>query len=143
VNLSDYPAWAQPLIVWGSILAVLGLLVGFISKWVWPFLKKLVELVDVLDKLPQFMITTAATLAYQEQKIDEIHHELNYNNETSVKDATHRIEKGVKGIYDRLDAQDRRFDTADQAQAELREDLEQTTPRRPARKRPTQPKETP
>ena len=70
------------------------------------------------------MITTAATLAGQDRQIAEIHHEVKYNNGSSVKDAVGRVERGVAGIYDRLDA-------ADVISRKLREDLEQTKPPQP------------
>ncbi len=121
-------------------MALLAGIYGF-SRKLWPVLRKFVRTIESLDDLPQFMVTTAATLADQDTKIDEIHHQTHDNNGSSIKDSNKRIEtrlarveEGVKGIYGRLD-------TADQDRAELREDLEQTKPRSPARKRPAKPKE--
>ena len=44
------------------------------------------------------MADTTATLKSQDEKIAEIHHEVQYNNGTSVKDSIERIEDhlGVK-----------------------------------------------
>jgi hypothetical protein len=152
MNLTDYPDWAQPLIVWGSILAVIGVLFGFVRK-IWPAVKKMVKLTDSLDNLPQFMITTAATLEQQDVKIEQIHHEVNYNNGSSVKDAVKRVEIGVADMLTQQEKDRKltaesltelklRLTTADTDRRELREDLEKTAPRPPARKRPTKPKET-
>lgn len=141
MNLSynDLPDWAQWLVGLAVIIAAVLAVFGFVKK-VWPVLSKFVVTVNALSDLPQFMITTAKTLADQDVKIEQIHHEVNYNNGSSVKDAVKRVEAGVKGIYVRLDTQDLRFDSADQDRLELREDLEQTKPRTPARKRPAKPK---
>lgn len=118
------------LAVW--IVAILAL-VAFFAKG-WPKLRALVKLVDALGTLPQFMTDTAATLEAQDTKIGEIHHEVKYNNGSSVKDAIGRIEVGVAGIYTRLDS-------ADVDRAELREDLEHTRPA-VARKRSAKPTTT-
>lgn len=90
----------------------------------WPWLRKLMALTEALGKLPTFMAATTETLASQNVKIDVVHHELSYNNETSVKDALRRVELGVKGLYDRADA-------ADKSDAEIREELERTHPHPP------------
>lgn len=114
--------------VWIVGIAVV---ITFIVKG-WPKIRALVRLVDALGVLPKFMVDTTATLLEQDKKIADIHHEVHYNNGTSVKDALARVELGVKGIYTRLDS-------ADQDRRELREDLEQTHPT--ARKRAPKPKE--
>lgn len=88
----------------------------------WPWLRKVMDLTAALAQLPKFMTDTTATLAAQDTKIDVVHHELSYNNETSVKDALRRVELGVKGLYDRADA-------ADLSDAEIREELERTQPK--------------
>lgn len=106
-------------------------LITFVVK-MWPKIRAFVNMVDALSALPKFMDDTTETLAQQDSKIADIHHEVHYNNGTSVKDALARVELGVKGIYARLD-------TADQDRRELREDLEQTHPT--ARKRAPKPKE--
>lgn len=90
----------------------------------WPWLRALMALTEALGKLPTFMAATTQTLAAQNVKIDVMHHELSYNNETSVKDAVRRVELGVKGLYVRADA-------ADLSDAEIREELENTRPKPP------------
>ncbi|RJT88134.1 hypothetical protein D6T64_12165 [Cryobacterium melibiosiphilum] len=101
---------------------------------VWPFLSKLVALGNALPSLtalPAFMARTDETLAAQTKtmaahdlKISEIHHEVNYNNGSSVKDAVERVELGVKGLYDRVDASDAAADL-------LHKDIEDTRPHPP------------
>lgn len=114
----------------GWVLGILGI-IGFVLKG-WPKVRAFVTMVDSLAGLPKFMDATTATLKAQDTKIDQIHHEVNYNNGSSVKDAIERVELGVKGLYDRADA-------SDQNAAELRSDLEHTSPQ--VRKRATKPKE--
>lgn len=116
----------------GWILGILGIIAFFIKGW--PKIRAFVQMVDSLSALAKFMTDTTATLAEQDKKIAEIHHEVNYNNGSSVKDAVARVELGVKGLYDRAD-------NADRSDAEIREELERTRP--PARKRAPKPKETP
>lgn len=111
------------------VLGILGV-IAFIVKG-WPWLKRFIRLVDALGQLPDFITRTDKTLLDQDRKIAQIHHEVNYNDGGSVKDTVDRVELGVKGIYQRLDA-------ADQDRADLREDLEHTHPA-VARKRTTKP----
>lgn len=133
INYNDLPEWAQWLVILAIVIAAVLAVIGFIRK-VWPVLSRFVKTMDALNDLPQFMVTTARTLADQDVKIEQIHHEVNYNNGSSVKDSVARVETGVKGIYKRLD-------DADTDRRELREDLERTRPA--ARKRTPKPKETP
>jgi hypothetical protein len=105
--------------------------IAFLVKG-WPKIRATVRLIDALGALPQFMADTTATLKSQDKKIADIHHEVHFNNGTSVKDGLNRVELGVKGIHDRLDR-------ADTDRAELREDLE-ARPHPPARKRTAKPK---
>lgn len=137
--LGNTPAVTVILWVVGILVVLGGFLRGLYRAW--PFIKQGVITINSLADLPRFMSTTAATLEAQDQgakerdiQIAEIHHEVHYNNGSSVKDAVARVELGVKGLYERADA-------ADQNAVELREDLEQTKPRSPARKRPPKPKE--
>lgn len=116
---------ALQLVFWAiAIAALIGMLIKF-----WPLLTNIVVIVNALVSLPKFMEGTTATLEAQNSKIAEIHHEVNYNNGSSVKDAVHRVEQGVKGIYVRLDS-------ADADRDKLRDDLEHTRPAA-VRKRPT------
>lgn len=119
------PFWQWVLLI-GAILTALAILYGF-GRRLWKALgviARLTAAAPALMDLPQFMITTAHTLADQDEKIKEIHHEVQFNNGSSVKDAVtrvetvltentkklstqiaaqRRIEKGVKGLYDRVD----------------------------------------
>jgi hypothetical protein len=131
IDYSASPSWLQWVVGALAIMALLAGIYGF-SRKLWPVLRKFVRTIESLDDLPQFMVTTAATLHDQDKKIDEIHHEVQFNNGSSVKDAVTRVEEGVKGLYDRLDE-------VDIDRRELREDLEQTKPHSPARKRPAKP----
>jgi hypothetical protein len=84
-----------PAALW-VITAVIGL--GFLIRWVgraWPKLRRFVKTMDSLVELPEFMDKTTATLAAQNEQIEQIHHEVNFNNGSSVKDATSRIESKV------------------------------------------------
>lgn len=74
----------------GWILGILGI-IAFLVKG-WPKIRAFVQLIDALSVLPAFMVNTTATLESQDEKIAEIHHEVNYNNGSSVKDAIKRIE---------------------------------------------------
>lgn len=109
------PVWAD---LFGTVTAVeviawlvaAALLVLIIRK-TWPWFRKAVRLVDALAELPDFMERT-------DQRIKEIHHEVHYNDETSVKDAVSRVELGVKGLYERAE-------DAAAAAEKVRQDLEQ------------------
>lgn len=92
----------------------------------WPWLRKVMALTEALGKLPAFMAITTATLAAQDVKIDEIHHETQYNNETSLKDSVLRAELGIKGIFGQLDA----LTESDTTQQERIDELERTQPPR-------------
>lgn len=61
------------------------------------------DLPDELAKQKQFRADTKTTLDDQNVKIDEIHHEVHYNNGSSVKDAVGRVESGVAGLYTETD----------------------------------------
>lgn len=128
---------------WQSIatIAVIIIAVFIIARMAirfWPWLKKVIALFDALAQLPAFIDRT-------DEAIKDIHHETHRNDGSSLKDAqvrteeaVERIELGVKGLYDRVDASDR-------ADAALRKDLEDTKPHRPQSpprpRRPQKPKE--
>lgn len=89
----DWTEFWQSVSVFQAALWVLGALavIGFFVKG-WPKIRALVRLIDALGALPQFMTDTTTTLEEQNEKIAEIHHEVQYNNGTSVKDSIERIE---------------------------------------------------
>jgi len=132
MNWNDFWDSISVLQLIGWVLGILGV-IAFIVKG-WPKVRAFVQMVDALSSLPTFMLDTTATLKAQDEKIDAIHHEVNYNNGSSVKDAVERVELGVKGLYDRID-------TTDENAANLRTDLEEVRPHAPARKRVPKPKE--
>lgn len=86
------PAWDefwQSVSVFQAAAWVIGILaiIAFFVKG-WPKIRAFVRLVDALGELPQFMVDTKT-------KIDDIHHEVHYNNGSSVKDAIARLEKAA------------------------------------------------
>lgn len=94
---------AIQLIFWVvAIFALIGLTVKL-----WPAIRHTVEVVEAFRKLPEFVETVKTTrdsLDDAKKQISEIHHEVHYNNGTSVKDATRRIEMGVKGLYEKIES---------------------------------------
>jgi len=99
------PTWLGVDWSWLAKINLLQVAVVVIALWVigkllvkfWPWLRKVMRLVDSLGGLPQYMERT-------DRRIEEIHHEARYNNETSMKDAVRRTELGVKSLSDRMDA---------------------------------------
>jgi hypothetical protein len=71
-------------VVW--VLAAFAIL-AFVVK-AWPFIRNMFNILDALVNLPKYMADTS-------EKLESIHHEVNYNNGSSVKDAITRIESGV------------------------------------------------
>lgn len=114
--------WAESVNLWGTLLILTGIvsaIVGvvlFVKKG-WPWLKafaaaiiKTAQVVDAVQELPEFIARTDATLAKQnttlakqDERIAEIHHEVHYNNGSSVKDAVRRVETGVADLRARID----------------------------------------
>lgn len=113
--------WAESVNLWGILLIISGLIaviagVRVFVKKGWPWLKAFAkavintaQIIDSVKGLPDFIERTdaanadvRATLAGQDQKIAEIHHEVHYNNGSSVKDAVRRVETGVAGLYDEI-----------------------------------------
>lgn len=123
--------WAESVNLWGTLLIISGLAslitgaVVFVKKG-WPWLKSFAkailntaQIIDSVKELPEFIARTDATLAGQDTKIAEIHHEVHYNNGSSVKDAVRRVETGVAGLYDEIAE-------LKEADAALRRDMEDT-----------------
>lgn len=139
IDFANLPVFWQWVVYVSIALTAVLAIIGFVRK-VWPIITQFVETINSLAGLPKFIERTDATLAAQDQtlatqatKIEDIHHEVHYNNGSSVKDAVARMEqnqveirKGIEGLYKRADASDLKA-------AELRTDLELTKP--PARKR--------
>lgn len=111
---------AVQLVFW--IIAVFAL-VAFLIK-MWPVFTKAVQIINAVSGLPSFIERTDKTLAGQDSKIAEIHHEVHFNNGSSVKDAVTRVEKGVAGLYDKVDE-------LGEADVKMRDDFEKTHPSNP------------
>lgn len=142
--MTDLPPWLRDwmhtVTLWDLALwlaAAIALVA--LAKKGWPALKRFatrlsafIRTVDAVAGLPEFIERT-------NRKIDEIHHEVNYNNGSSVKDAARRIEQGVAGLYrrvggldeslagvhGRLDDVDRQLTELASADDEIRHDAEQ------------------
>lgn len=123
-----FTEWAESvnllelILILSAISAAVSGVVLFVRKG-WPWLKSFAkailntaDLIDSVKGLPAFIERTDATLEAQDTKIAEIHHEVHYNNGSSVKDAVDRVERGVKAVYDELT----------QADAEIRRQIEDT-----------------
>ena len=138
------------LVLW-LIAATLFLgLLGALGKKLWPLLKGSVVLADLLKDLPAFMremkaAVEAMRLASAEQRADiaeikvqlsEVHHEVHYNNGSSVKDAVDRTESGVyalsrdvNGLRDQMTAATGAIEDLHKKDAELDRRIEDTLPR--------------
>lgn len=109
--------WAESVSLWqalgwtagfGAFLAAARL---FVRKG-WPALKRFAHavltfarVVDAVQGLPEFIVRTDAvlqaqntTLGEQSEQIADIHHEVHFNNGSSVKDAVTRVEQDVKRV---------------------------------------------
>jgi hypothetical protein len=105
-----FQEWAESVSLWqvvgwaASLAAVIGFVV-FMRKKGWPWLLgtarailTFARVVDAVQGLPDFIDRTDKTLEHQNKKIAEIHHEVHFNNGTSVKDAVTRVEADVKKL---------------------------------------------
>jgi hypothetical protein len=149
LNFGDAPVWLQWVIM---ILAVTAFIAGAIRAIppAWRFVTRFVTTVNELADLPtelgelrKFRSDTSVTLAQQNttlatqnQKIAEIHHEVHFNNGSSVKDATvrteeavERVEMGVKGLYGEVDGVKAQLVELHETDADMRRDFENTHPR--------------
>ena len=131
ISYTNVPDWAQWLIILTILAAFVMTFLAMLRK-LWPVLTNAVNRRQAMDNLPQFMVTTAASLASQDSQIAEIHHENTANNGSSTKDSMRRLEKGQSEI---LDAQTRfqvavelvssRMDVGDSERARFRIDIDQ------------------
>jgi hypothetical protein len=93
---------AAPWLVWLVYVGLFASAVTAVLKFgppAWRTVSGFVETINALSALPEalssqedFRALTTATLAAQDLKIEEIHHEVHFNNGSSVKDAIERIE---------------------------------------------------
>ena len=115
-------AFLQSVNLWDASLWVAGLIAAGVGVWAfarkaWPALRAfaravlaLAQVIESLRGLPAFIARTDAalaeqreTLAAQDARIGEIHHELHPNSGTSMNDALRRVEEGVAGLYTAVD----------------------------------------
>lgn len=96
--------WLREVSLWQLALVIVAvwiILRGLVKLW--PGLRNTIRLIDAVGELPAFMSRTERTLG-------EVHHEVHYNNGTSVKDAITRVERGVAGLYQRADESDKKLE---------------------------------
>lgn len=117
LDFSQAWPWLQWVIAAAAILAFIGGGVRVIPS-IWRFVTRTVNTINSLADLPDFIEkqeafrqNTTATLRRQDEQIGQIHHEVNYNNGSSVKDAVARVEAGVAGLYDVTTAMKAEIDT--------------------------------
>lgn len=97
------PEWLTFLLADSSTLQVvfwivaIGSLIALIVK-LWPAIGKFVKIVDATAGLPAYIKRADARHEDLALKVSEIHHEVHFNNGTSVKDAAVRTESRVKRI---------------------------------------------
>jgi hypothetical protein len=87
--LAEISLW-QVAVVIVAIYIIFRLLIKF-----WPWLRKVMALTQALVDLPGFIVRTDKTLDEQNKKIDEIHHEVHFNDGSSMKDAVVLVQKEV------------------------------------------------
>jgi len=108
--------WEQVSVAQAAVWIVGVFAVFFFVVRAWPFIRNFFDIIDALSTLPAFIKKANDGLDRinkVEEKIDEIHHEVQYNNGSSVKDAISRVEKGVAGLHVKvgeLDSADRELD---------------------------------
>lgn len=112
----EFQAWAESVSFWQILLWVGGVggsLLLLKRFKVWSKLRALgngiinfVDITEALGELPDFMKRTDAALEAvsgalerQDGQIDDIHHEVHYNNGSSVKDGVQRVEEGLAGLH--------------------------------------------
>jgi hypothetical protein len=106
-----FQEWAESVSLWQIIGWSAGIIGFVLFVWKgWPWLRKtataivnFATIVDAVQELPAFIERTDKTLEAQNEQIADIHHEVHFNNGSSVKDAVIRVEEGVAGLYDKVD----------------------------------------
>ena len=64
----------------------------------WPFIRSFFQILDALVKLPGFIMKTDKFMDETAKSVKDIHHEVQFNNGSSVKDAVQRIENKVSHL---------------------------------------------
>jgi len=95
-----------------ALAAIIGLPIAFVKLW--PLIKRAVTIGASLEKLPEMALELSAlaigqraqaeTLTHQNEQLDIIKHEVEFNNGSSVKDAVVRTEKVANAVAEQLTA---------------------------------------
>ena len=105
-----FQEWAESVSLWQAVGWTTGIVAAFVAVRLfvrkgWPALKKFARavltfahVVDAVQGLPAFIDRTDATLEEQNERIAEIHHEVHFNDGSSVKDAVIRTEQDVAEV---------------------------------------------
>lgn len=101
-----FQEWAESVSLWQIIGWTAGLVGVVLFFWKgWPWLRKtatavvhFAQIVDAVQELPAFIERTDKTLKAQDSAIADIHHEVHFNNGSSVKDGVSRLESGVADL---------------------------------------------
>jgi VanZ family protein len=102
-----FQEWAESVSLWQIIMwAGIGVTVVLFFWKGWPWLRRsatavvnFATIVDSVQDLPKFIKRTDDTLEQQNKQIADIHHEVHYNNGSSVKDGVQRVETGLAGLH--------------------------------------------
>ena len=109
-----FQEWAESVSLWQLVGWAAGAVAVALFFWKgWPWLRKtataivhFAQIVDAVQGLPDFIDRTDntlekqnKTLAAQNKQIADIHHEVHYNNGSSVKDGVQRVETGLAGLH--------------------------------------------
>lgn len=108
VAMIDWSFLAQ-INLWQVAVVILAMYVlGRVLVKFWPWLKRLTQLVDSLAQLPAFITRT-------DEAIEDIRHEVKYNNGSSVKDGIRRLEESSKSLHTKYDDLARALAVVEQA----------------------------
>lgn len=102
-----FQVWAESVSLWQIVGWSSGAVVVILFFWKgWPWLRRFATaivnfatIVDAVQDLPAFIDRTDKTLEKQNGQIADIHHEVHYNNGSSVKDGIQRVETGLAGLH--------------------------------------------
>ena len=110
-----FQEWAESVSLWqlvGWSAGVVGVVLFFWKGWPWvrktaTAIVNFAKIVDAVQDLPAFIDRTDKTLkaqnktlGEQSKQIGDIHHEVHFNNGSSVKDAVIRVETKVDQLVD-------------------------------------------
>lgn len=142
----DAPSWLvdflEGISLWDAIiwLAAIAAAAWFIKSKGWrsltAFARGIINAAEILASvqgLPAYIERADQRAAAADErhnrlegKVDAIYHETHNNDGTSIKDATDRIELGVKGLYERVDTVERKIAALSDADDQIRAELEDT-----------------